>query len=302
MLKGGIRERVLRALALNREPGFHFAGNFAQISFERTASEESRVILEAGPHAEDADGQINLGLVAMLADMSLAATIRANVHPATRLATVSLAMQLTGLTRSGPLESVAEFQGFLGVGDTRQALARARIRGPGGLVAITHGAFMPLGTPPGVVAFPLPRNPRAAPQLFEDDLRADERAVLAIADEALGAGDKDFVRRFLGYQPRRTKAGASTTLRNGAHVANRVGHVQGGLLMGLAASTAMAALPASWGLSAIHAVFVSPGQGKALRASAKVVHHGSMTGVARTEIKGPDGRRVLEATTTHWRR
>ena len=302
MLKAGIRERVLHALALNREPGFHLAGNLAQISFERTASEESRVVLQPGAHAVDADGQLNLGFVAMLADMSLAATIRANVHPATRLATVSLAMQFTGMSLSGPLESVAQFQGFLGSGDTRQALSRARIEGPGGLVAIAHGAFMPLGTPPGVVAFPLPRNPRNAPHLSEEDLRADERAVLKIADDALADGEKDFIRRFLGYQPRRTKAGASTTMRNGAHVANRVGHVQGGLLMGLAATTAMAALPASWGLSGIHAVFVSPGQGKAIRAAAKLVHHGSMTGVARTEIKGPDGRRVLEATTTHWRR
>ena len=302
MLKGAIRERVLHALALNREPGFHFAGNFAQISFERTASEESRVTLGLGPHAVDADGQINLGFVAMLADMSLAATIRANVHPATRLATVSLSMQFTGMTLSGPLESVAEFQGFLGGGDTRQALSRARIVGPGGLVAIAHGAFVPLGTPPGVVAFPLPRNPRSAPAIPESELRGDERLVLGIADEALTHGVKGFIRHFLGYQPRRTKTGASTTMRNGAHVANRVGHVQGGLLMGLAATTAMAALPASWGLSGIHAVFVSPGQGKALRATAKLVHHGSMTGVARTEVKGQDGRRVLEATTTHWRR
>jgi acyl-coenzyme A thioesterase PaaI-like protein len=302
VLKAGIRERVLHALALNREPGFHFAGNFAQISFERTASEESRVTLEPGPHCVEADGQVNLGFVAMLADMSLAATIRANVHPATRLATVSLAMQFTGMAFSGPLEAVSEFQGFLGGGDTRQGLARTRISGPGGLVAIAHGAFAPLGTPPGVVAFPLPRNPRSAPRLVEEDLRADERAILGIADAALAPGDKGFIHRFLGYQPRRTKTGAAAAMRNGAHVANRVGHVQGGLLMGLAATTAMAAMPASWGLSGIHAVFVSPGQGKAIRALARIVHHGSMTGVARTEIKGPDGRRVLEATSTHWRR
>jgi acyl-coenzyme A thioesterase PaaI-like protein len=302
LLKAAIRGRVLQALALNREPGFHFAGNLAQLSFEHTTSEESRVVLDAGPHAVDGDGQLNLGLVAMLADMSLAATIRAKVHPATRLATVSLAMQLTGTRLTGPLASVARFQGFLGSGDTRQALASARLEGPGGVVAIAHGAFIPLGTPPGVTAFPLPRNPREASALTEDDLRADERAVLKAADDALAAGERDFIGHFLGYRPRRTRTGACATMRNGAHVANRVGHVQGGLLMGLAATTAMAALPAGWGLSGIHAVFVSPGQGKAIRAAAKLVHHGSMTGVARTELKGPDGRRVLEATTTHWRR
>src|SRR5204863_2806951 len=169
-------------------------------------------------------------------------TIRANVHPATRLATVSLSMQFTGMTLAGPLESVAEFQGFLGAGDPRQALSRARIAGPGGLVAIAHGAFVPLGTPAGVVAFPLPRNPRSAPAIPESELRGDERLVLGLADEALTHGDKGFIRHFLGYQPRRTKTCASTIMRNGAPVANRVGHVQGGLLMGLAATTAMAAL------------------------------------------------------------
>jgi len=298
----GLRERLLRAIALNREPGFHFIGNFAEVSFERTASEESRVTLAAGPHCVDPDGQVNLGLVAMLADMALAASIRANVHPGTRLATVSMSLQFTGARLEGPLESVAEFQGFLGAGDTRQGLSRARLYGPGGAVAIAQGAFVSLPPPPGVVQFPLPRNPRTAPPLAESHLTAEERRILQRAQAALADGDVGFIGRFLGYEPRKTKTGASTTMPNGAHVGNRVGHVQGGLLMGLAATTAIAAMPARWGLSAIHAVFTSPGQGKALRARAKVLHHGSMTGVARTGLSGPDGRRVLEATTTHWRR
>ena len=298
----GIRERVLRAIALNREPGFHFVGNFAEVSFERTASEESRVTLASGPHCVDPDGQVNLGLVAMLADMALAASIRANVHPGTRLATVSMSLQLTGARLEGPLASVAQFQGFLGSGETRQGLSRALLHGAGGLVALAQGAFVPLPPPPGVAQFPLPRNPRTAPALREGDLSPEERRIVKLADEALAEGDVGFIGRFLGYEPRRTKTGASTTMPNGAHVGNRVGHVQGGLLMGLAATTAIAAMPARWGLSAIHAVFVSPGQGKALRARATVLHHGSMTGVARTTISGPDGRRVLEATTTHWRR
>jgi acyl-coenzyme A thioesterase PaaI-like protein len=297
-----IRERVLRAIALNREPGFHFVGNLAEVSFERTVAEESRVTLAAGPHCVDPDGQVNLGVVAMLADTALAASIRANVHPATRLATVAMSLQLTGTRLDGPLEAVAEFQGFLGTGETRQALARARLHGAGGVVAIAQGAFLPLPPPPGIAQFPLPRNPRTTPALAEADLSAEERRILRRADDALGEGDTGFIGRFLGYEPRRTQAGASTTFANGAHAGNRVGHVQGGLLMGLAATTAIHAMPARWGLSSIHAVFVSPGQGKALHARAQVVHHGSMTGVARTGIRGPGRRRVLEATTTHWRR
>ena len=297
-----IRERVLRAIALNREPGWHFAGNLAGISFESTASEAARVTLEAGPWCVEPDGQVNLGFAAMLVDMALSASIRANLPPATRLATVSLSLQLTGARLAGPLEAIGEFQGFLGAGEGRQGLARVRLAGASGLVGIAQGAFMPLDAPPGVTAFPLPRNPRVAPILAPTDLTADERRILRHADACLAAGEAGFVRRLLGYEPRRTRSGAGAVMKNGTHVGNRVGHVQGGLLMGLAAATACEALPARWTLSSIHALFVSPGQGKALRARSKVIHHGLMTAVARTEIVGPGGRRVLDATTAHARR
>jgi acyl-coenzyme A thioesterase PaaI-like protein len=297
-----IRERVLRAIALNREPGFHFAGNLAGISFETTAAEAARVTLEAGPWCTEADGQVSLGFAAMLVDMALSASIRANLPPATRMATVSLTLQLTGAPLVGALEAIGEFQGFLGAGEGRQALARVRLSGASGLLGIAQAAFMPLDPPPGVAAFPLPRNPRAAPVLSPADLDAEERRLLRHADACLADGEAGFVRRLLGYEPRRTKSGAGAVMKNGAHVGNRVGHAQGGLLMGLAAATACAALPARWTLSSIHALFVSPGQGKALRARSKVIHQGLMTAVARTEIVGPGGRRVLDATTAHARR
>ena len=297
-----IRERVLRALALNREPGFHFIGNLAEVSYDDVSAEATHITFEPGPHCVDADGQANIGVVAMLADMALAASIRAGLHPATRLATVSMALQLTGSGLEGRLDASGEFQGFFGAGHSRQGLARALIRGANGTAAIAQGAFMPLEPPPGVALFPLPRSPRTAATLTESDLSAEERKILARADAVLAGGEVDFLRRLLGYEPRRTKTGATCTMPNGAHAANRVGHVQGGLLMGLAASTAAAALPSTWALSAINSFFVSPGQGKALRARAKVIHHGLMTAVVRTEVSGPGNRRVLETTTTHARR
>ena len=289
-----IREQVLRGLALNRDPGFHFVGNFSGVSFE------DAVRMPAGAHVVDADGQANVGLVAMLADMALAASIRAQLDPAVRLATVSMSLQLTGARCVPPLEATGEFQGFLEAPHSRQGLARATLRSGDSIVGLAQGAFMPFEPPPGTPPAPLPGKSRQVPALGK--LSHDESLVLARAESILAAGDADFIGRFLGYEPRRTKAGASATMPNGAHVANRVGHVQGGLLMGLAASTARATLPASWVLSAINAFFVSPGQGKALRARSKVIHHGLMTAVVRTEVSGPGNRRVLEATTTHARR
>jgi acyl-coenzyme A thioesterase PaaI-like protein len=54
-------------------------------------------------------------------------------------------------------------------------------------------------------------------------------------------------------------------------------------------------------LSAVSAWFVSPGEGAALHAKSKVLHHGRLTAVVRTEVTGEDKQRVLEAVTTHAR-
>lgn len=296
-----IRARVLRALALNREPGFHFAGNFCGVSFERTDGQGSRVTLEAGTHCVDADGQVNLGAAAMLADMALAAAIRAHLHPSTRLATVSLAMQLTGARLAGRLEAAGEFHGFIGAGHARQGLARGVVTGAAGPACLVQGAFMSLDAPPGVALFPLPHGERTAPEIAPGELTPQERKILRHADATLAQGEADFARRFWGFEPRRTKKGATCAMKNGAHVANRVGHAQGGLMMGLAAATACAALPSNWVLSGISAYFVSPGQGAVLRAQSTVIHHGLLTAVVRTAIAGPGRRRVLQVLTSHAR-
>jgi acyl-coenzyme A thioesterase PaaI-like protein len=146
----------------------------------------------------------------------------------------------------------------------------------------------------------MPSGERSAPAIPERQMTRDERSLLKHADATLADGPEDFLARFWGYAgAHRTKGGATCVMKNGAHVANRVHHVQGGILMGLAASTAAVALPASWKMTGITACFVSPGMGQSLRAAAKVVHHGLMTAVVRTEVTGPGRRRVLETLTTH---
>ena len=79
--------------------------------------------------------------------------------------------------------------------------------------------------------------------------------------------------------------------------------MQGGILLGLAAENAVAALTAHWQLTAISAWYISPGEGRALKIRSKVVHHGRLVAVVRTEVtgKGHDGKRrkVFELMTTH---
>ena len=72
-----IRRRVLRGIALNREPGFHFPGNFLDVSFDRVSRSGVRLSIDPGPWSADATGQTDLGALAILADLALGASIRA---------------------------------------------------------------------------------------------------------------------------------------------------------------------------------------------------------------------------------
>jgi acyl-coenzyme A thioesterase PaaI-like protein len=297
-----IRERVLRAIALNRTPGFHFAGNFLGIELAEVG-ESTRVVMEPGPHCVEADGQAHLAAVFMVADIALAASIRAQLSPATRLATVSMHLQMNGAPMRGTIQARGEFSGFAADAASRLGLSRVAITAGGREVGFGHGAFMALDPPPGMTMHPVQTTrARDAGLPGEDTLDASERGILQRADSALAPGEGSFIARFLGIAPRETDRGASCRMQNGAHVGNRVGHAQGGILMGLAALTGAAALGPEWTLASIGTAFTSPGEGDVLEAGASRVHRGRWTGVVRTEVVAAGGQRVLEATTTHARR
>lgn len=301
-MEGDIRERVLRGIALNRTPGFHFAGNFLGIEIPEVGA-RTRVTMQPGAHCVEANGETHLAVVFMVADIALATAIRAKLDPSQRLATVSMHLQLTGAPLAGAIEAHAELEGFASGGVAKQGLSRVKIRAGGVEAGFGHGAFMALDPPPGLTMFPLqPMRMHEAALPDEGTLDDSERGILRRADAALAAGEGPFISRFLGMDPRKTAKGASCELQNGLHVGNRVGHAQGGILMGLAARTAMATLGPDWQLASIAASFVSPGEGETLEATASVVHRGRWTAVARTQIGVPGGRRVLDVSTTHARR
>lgn len=290
-----IREQVLRGIALNRTPGFHFAGNFLGIELAEVGT-STRVVMDAGLEVEPAT-------FFMVADIALAAGIRSQLPPNTRLATVSMQLQLTGEPLAGRIEARGEFGGFASSALARQGLARVTLTAGGREAGFGHGAFMALDPPPGMTMFPVqPTRPHDIEPALEASLDDSERDILARADRALPPGEGSFVSRFFGIVPGATDNAATCRMENGAHIGNRVGHAQGGILMGLAAATANKALGAHWALASIAASFVGPGEGEALEAVASLVHRGRWTAVARTEVTVPGGRRVLEVTTNHSRR
>ena len=289
-----IRRRVLRAIALNRTPGYHFPGNFIDLSFDRVASADTRVSYQAD--------ESDIGSLAVLADFALGTAIRADLDPATRLATVSMTLELAAAPRAGTVSAAARLHGFIGEGEARIGRARVSIENGGGEIGYGSGAFMVLKPPPGVELHPVPHRKRGDPEppaLEARDLAPDELLILRHAEAALKQQEKPFMRHFWGFLPQAAPGGASCVMPNGPHVGNRVGYVQGGILFGLAAATATAALPETWRLSLAAAAFISPGDGPALRAQASVVHQGQRSAVIRTEVLRSDGRRVLEVMSTH---
>ena len=65
--------------------------------------------------------------------------------------------------------------------------------------------------------------------------------------------------------PLRGESSARTRFAIGPHLTNRVGHVQGGISVGVAARCACAAAPKGMMLSNITAWYISPGRGKSLK-------------------------------------
>lgn len=298
-----VRRHVLRAIAANRKPGYHFCGNFLGIA-SFGGEDGGGLAMDTGAHCADGDGQANIGAVAVLADLALALSVRSAVNESVRLATVSLNLQFTGLARTGRLEAVAGFEGFFRQAAGRQGLARVSLAGDAGQVCFGSGAFMVMPPPAGRDLPVAPWDGAQAaglPGLRESDLTQDESWILRHAGEALEMARETrtgFLGHFLGYAPRPVSGGAACIMQNGPHVANRVGHVQGGIQLGLAAVTASAALPSGWTLTGMSACFLKPGEGEALTADARIVHQGRHTAVVRTCIAG-GGRQVLEVTTTH---
>jgi acyl-coenzyme A thioesterase PaaI-like protein len=300
-----IRRRVLRAIALNRTPGLHFPGNFIELSFDQVASGDTRVSYQTGPHCVEAHGGSDLGSLAVLADFALGTAVRADLHPATRLATVSMTLELGAVPRAGIVRAASRCHGFAGKGAGRTGRSRVVLDDAGGEVGYGSGTFMVLEPPPERSLHPVPHRKRSdaePPPLAERDLAPDELRILRHADEALEHSAKSrqpFIRHFWGFLPQAARGAATCVMPIGPHVGNRVGFVQGGILLGLAAVTASAALPDTWTLSGISAAFISPGDGAALKAQANVVHHGRRVSVVRTELTRSDGRRVLEVMSSH---
>ncbi len=298
-----IRERALRALGLNRTPGYHFAGHFLDLRCCRSSTAGVEFELEPGPHCLDPDGTVNLGAMVVLADMVLAASTRAFLDPRVRTATLALHLQFTGAEARGTLKAEAQSSGFSPHTALPEAPCTGRVVAAGREVMRMSGTWVSPPAPEGRALDPLPwERQRAlnAPALAAKDLDPMEQAVMRRVGQALRAARHgDFLRQLWAPQVRHTPRGASSRLAVGLYVGNRVGHVQGGLLLNTALATAIAAVPHHPVLTAASAWYISPGQGKVLTTRSTVLQKGRNISVVRTEVFASGSKRVLEAISNH---
>jgi len=301
---GAIRRRVLLALAANRTPGFHYPGHLLGCDWPRVGENDLEETLPDTPYARNVDGTINLAAFSVLLDTALATASRLKVEHGARQATVHLHAQFTGAPLRGELRAHARMNGRTAGAAIPQSLTDATIYAGGDPVCRASATFVVLPPPTGVTIGPVPwqRQDTATVVLPKPkELDPGERAALRACNAALRHADEkhSFIEHFWGALPVPNETGARCTVKIGVHHSNRVRHVQGGLLLGLAAVTARAAAPQHPQLSAIAAWYISPGQGRALKITSKRFHDGRSFAAVRTEIRNADGTRVLEVVSHH---
>ena len=300
-----IRSQVLRALAGNRTPGYHFPGRLLGCHWPRIGGDELEAALPDGALARNVDGSIHLAAFSVLLDVALATASRLKVEPGARQATVHLHAQFTGVPLRGDLTALARVHGSTRNAAVRESITTGTFHAGGEPVCHASGTFVLLPPPSGIALAPLPwqRSEDQAPvkPLTPAELEDPERAVLRACNAALRRADERhaYLSHFWGALPVATESGARCTVKLGPQHSNRVHHVQGGLLLGLAATTAIAAAPRHPMLSAIAAWYISPGQGRALRIRSQRLHDGRSFAAVRTEIRNADGSRVLEVVSHH---
>ncbi|HEX6610076.1 MAG TPA: acyl-CoA thioesterase domain-containing protein [Hyphomicrobiaceae bacterium] len=299
-----IRRHVLLCLAANRTPGFHYPGHLLGCTWPRVGDSDLEETLPDTPVARNVDGTINLAAFGVLLDTALATASRLKTEPGTRQATVHLHAQLTGVPMRGELRAHAHMHGRTADVAIPQSLTSATFYAGSEPVCRASATFVILPPPPAMTIGPLPwqRQDIATVKVPKaGELDEGERAALRACNAALRRADDEhsFIEHFWGGLPVPNANGARCTVKIGVHHSNRVGHVQGGLLVGLAAITARAAAPRHPQLSAIAAWFISPGQGRALKIVSKRFHEGRSFAAVRTEIRNTDGTRVLEVVSHH---
>jgi acyl-coenzyme A thioesterase PaaI-like protein len=267
---------AVRAVARTRAHGMHYYGHVLGVT--TSPAGPPRPYLSPDPAVTP--GAVPPVSLASVADLAMGSAVRAALSPGRRLGTVSMTLHHTGPTAAAPVATDASVVWM--APDESQAVTRCDLTdGTGRLVGVAQGWLMTLPPPDGVQMRLLPWERDELPEiepLSDDDLDAVERAAVAATVEAAARA------RARGTSvseeltaPTWTGAAdgtASGTLALGPSITNRVGHVQGGALYGIALAAAAQAAGPGLEVAEGHIQFLRPGDGEVLTAEATVTRRG----------------------------
>ena len=293
--------RVAHSLRVNRAAQLNFPGIFMGLTGRQIDGDSIDLEFDDSAWARDARGELNWPTIGVLLDIALGSVTRLKSPVTQRPATVQLQVQMTGVPTDGHVVAHGRFVEHCERSAVKQALSTGTLTCGERVVAYASGAFVMLDLPEGRTQ---PRDPwlpeglvvDADAELDEYELEAVRRCGLA---ERAATAERPFLEHYWCGVPRTREGKARLDVPVGAHLGNRVGHVHGGMLLGMAVQVASAAAPAGMALSNLSAWFVRPGERPRLRVRSAVLQQGRTLAVVRTQITNDDGRLVLEATSQH---
>jgi acyl-coenzyme A thioesterase PaaI-like protein len=285
-----------------------FAGHFLDIVFTPVDQAATVATLEVGPHCRAADGRISLAALSILADVAMAAAVRSEFGHSARVATLTIRLSFAALPAQGVLRAVAKLEQIPRIGVMETAVTSVEIYAEDGSLCCSSAAsFAVLENRQATADHPMPRTSTlsAASLLPTQELHDAERVVWERALQAeQNAGQGSFIEQFWGILPVRGNAPGQARCRieSGMHIGNRSGHVQGGILLGMAAATCTAALPEGWQLLDISAQYLDASTGPHLDARAATLRSGRNLCVMECHVADSAGKPVFSAQATCLRR
>lgn len=300
--------RVLQGLRLNRTPGWHFPAHYLGLYFSSLDAQQVEVAMPLDSPGIDARGHVVPAALAALADTALTAALRGRAGKEVRLATVSMNLSFASLQVQDTLRARGHCKFRVTDIAMPMAVTSLTVTSGGQVVCSGEASVAVLDNRRGMAPHPLSgaRAFNEVEPLGVDELTAAEQQVLEFAHAAGAAcrgSGRSFVEGFWGLTPQLAGEGAAEcSIDCGMHVSNRVGDVQGGVLLGLAAHTSAAVLGDQWQLLDVAAQFVSAGKGPRLHARAQVLRAGRNTGSVGCTVTDEAGRVVLRSQATLVRR
>ena len=287
-----VRAAALAAAARTRAQGMHYYGHVLGVTPLRTDGGPGRPHLDVSSAVTP--GPVPPAALATIADLAMGSAIRSVVGAGRRLGTVSMTLHhLVPVVRA----PVVPDPRVVWLDDEQvNGVARVDLTDAAGvLVGAAQSWFMALPVPAGTALPLLPwerDEPPAVVPLAEHDLTAAERAAVEATVRAAERARRH--RTSVSAEPHTpawtdaAEGSARGTLRIGPELTNRVGHVQGGAVYGIALAAAAHAVGAGLEPAEGSVHFLRPADGDVLTAAASTTRLGRSAAFAEATLTVDD--------------